>query len=56
MDPKLYHSFDAIVDHCGKITNFCQPIDKSYSTLKKIVEDLATYGSTALGPGLLSAI
>ena len=38
------------------MNKFCFPLDKSYKDLKKTISELGVHGSTALGPGLLSAI
>ena len=40
----------------SKITDFCEPLPKSYTALKKVVGGLKTSGLTALGPGLVSAV
>lgn len=40
----------------SKVKNFCSPLEKSFAPLKKIISGLSVYGSTALGPGLLSAV
>ena len=56
LDSGLYHKFDEIIAECAKINNFCSPLEKSYAALKKRIEGLSIFGSTALGPGLLAAI
>ena len=52
----LYKNFDGICNELKNIDNFCMSIDKSYESLKHTVAELSVYGSTALGPGLLSAV
>lgn len=39
-----------------KIKAFCHPLEKSFVTIKKKISELSVHGSTALGPGLLSAV
>ena len=45
-----------MVKESSKITDFCEPLPKSYTALKKVVGGLKTSGLTALGPGLISAV
>ena len=45
-----------MVKESSKITNFCEPLPKSYTPLKKVVGSLKTSGLTALGPGLVAAV
>lgn len=45
-----------MVKEVQKIKNFCSPLQKSYTSIKKSISSLSVYGSTALGPGLLSAV
>lgn len=51
-----FDSFEGIIKQISKLTEFCQPIDKCFKSLKKTIEALETFGITALGPGLLSSI
>lgn len=52
----LYKNFEGICNELQKTKDFCMPIAQSYESLKKTVQGLSVYGSTALGPGLLAAV
>lgn len=51
-----YMNFEQIVDFCKDVKQFALPIQTSHKHFEKMIEDMTTYGSTALGPGLLTAI
>jgi len=48
--------FQKIVDYSKTLTGFAFEIQSKFKDLKKMVEDLVTYGSTELGPALVAAI
>ena len=52
----IYNDFDKIVQECSKVKKFAAPISESHGPLKKRIQNLGIYGSTALGPGLLASI
>lgn len=52
----LYHNFEGVVAELASVKDFCSPLEKSFNTIKKTISSLSVHGSTALGPGLLSAI
>jgi hypothetical protein len=52
----LYNSFEGVVDYAKEIKDFSFSLGKKFKDLKEYVDDLCTYGSTALGPGLLLSI
>ena len=45
-----------MVKESAKVKNFCEPLSKSFTSLKKVVGELKTSGLTALGPGLIAAV
>lgn len=51
-----YNNFEAIVNFTKNIKNFSFSLNKKFNDLKEYVGGLSTYGSTALGPGLLASI
>lgn len=51
-----YDNFDAVVEDAKKLTDFSFSLNNSFKNVKDFVADLSTYGSTALGPGLLTSI
>ncbi len=48
--------FQKIVDYSKTLKGFAFEVESKFKVLKKYVEDLITYGSTALGPALVTAI
>lgn len=52
----LYNSFEGVVDFAKGIKHFSFSLTKKFNDIKKYVGELETYGSTALGPALLSSI
>ena len=56
LDTSLYKNFEGLAQDVSKINNFCYPVSTSFKSLKEVVGDLSTYGATALGPALLSAV
>ena len=44
------------MEYSKTLTGFAFEVQSKFKDLKKLVEDLITYGSTALGPALVSAI
>lgn len=56
LDSQIYEDFDKIVAASSKIKEFCKSVQTNFASLKKNVNELTIYGSTALGPALLAAV
>jgi Mg-chelatase subunit ChlD len=52
----LYDNFEGVVNFAKGVKDFSFTLNKKFKDLKEYVDDLCTYGSTALGPGLLLSI
>lgn len=53
---QFFMDFQKIVDYSKTLTGFAFEVQSKFKDLKKLIEDLITYGSTALGPALVTAI
>ena len=53
---QYFMDFQKIVDYSKTLTGFAFEVQSKFKDLKKFLEDLITYGSTALGPALVTAI
>jgi len=52
----VYDSFEGVVNFAKGIKKFSFSLAKKFKDLKQYVRELETFGSTALGPALLSSI
>ena len=54
--PGDYYDFDKIAASASKIKEFALPVQTHHKHFEKLVGDITTYGCTALGPALVTAI
>jgi uncharacterized protein YegL len=52
----IYDNFDGVINFAKGIKNISFSLTKKFKELKDYVVELGTYGSTALGPALLTSI
>lgn len=49
-------NFDLVVSFADTVKEFAYPVQTHFKQLEKIIKEMSTFGSTALGPGLLTSI
>ena len=54
--PMSYYDFDKISKEAGKIKEFALPVQTHHKHFESLVENITTYGCTALGPALVTSI
>ena len=51
-----YYNFDQISREASKIKEFALPVQTHHKHFESLVDNITTYGCTALGPALVTSI